>query len=114
MAKYMYLFRGGNEMGKMSDSEREQEMNKWNTWMGKLGASGKLIDGLPLGKGGKTITKKGTIITDGPFVEGKEIIGGYVVVKTANIDDAIAMTEGCPILDADNGVLEVRDVMELG
>ncbi len=111
MAKYMFLFRGGNSMIDMTPNEKEEEMGKWDAWMGMLGKSGKLIDGLPLTNTGKVLSNKGNITTDGPYAEGKEIIGGFVAVQTENIDEALTLTKGCPILNADNGTVEVREVM---
>ena len=53
----------------------------------------------------------GGVITDGPYAELKEIVGGYIIVKANYIDDAVKLSEGCPILDIPSGKVEVRDVM---
>jgi hypothetical protein len=112
MKQFMYLFRGGTTEGQ-SPEELQEGLQNWGVWMGGLGKSGKLISGEPLIKTGKTLTKKGTIVTDGPFIEGKEIVGGYVIVSATNYDEAMKLSEGCPILDHDNGIVEVREVLKL-
>ena len=50
------------------------------------------------------------VITDGPYAEVKEIVGGYLLVKTDTLDDAVELSKGCPGL-LDGGTVEVRDVM---
>ena len=53
-------------------------------------------------------------VTDGPFAEGKEIVGGYLIVEAGSLDAATELSKGCPIFgEDDNGTLEVRAVMEM-
>ena len=77
MAKYLYLFRGGEEnMASASPEEHQEHMQKWGAWMQALAAQVKLIDGLPLNKAGKVVEKAGDVIHDGPFTEGTEVLFG--------------------------------------
>jgi hypothetical protein len=50
------------------------------------------------------------VITDGPYAEVKEVVGGYVFVKATSLEEAITMTEGCPMFDH-GGTVEVRKIM---
>jgi hypothetical protein len=50
-------------------------------------------------------------VSDGPYAEVKEIVGGYLICKAENLDDAISMIEGCPTV-LNGGTVEVRDVMD--
>jgi hypothetical protein len=63
-----------------------------------------------LGAGGKLITGTKKVVTDGPYIEGKEIVGGYLICKAKNFDEAVEISRGCPILEFDNGVVEVREI----
>jgi len=107
---FLYLFRGGADPKQMSPEQMQQNMNKWFAWMGELRSKGKLKAGEPLGDDGKVLSGvKGTVVTDGPFVEGKEEVGGYLIVSANDFDEAVALAKGCPIFD-NNGTVEVRPI----
>jgi hypothetical protein len=53
--------------------------------------------------------KPGHIITNGPYTEIKESVGGYSIVKAASYDEAVELSKGCPIFDA-GGSVEVREI----
>jgi hypothetical protein len=56
------------------------------------------------------VLKPGGVITDGPFVEIRERLGSFIIVKADNLEDAATLAHGCPALDA-NGSVEIRPVM---
>lgn len=113
MSKYMYLFRGGDaERASSSPEEMQAHMEKWKTWMGRLASEEKLVDGLPLSREGKTVVGKSAVVHDGPFAEGKEIVGGYLIVNAETVDDAVEISKGCPIFEHD-GTVEVREIMNM-
>jgi len=64
-----------------------------------------------LGYEGKSITSEG-VVTDGPYAEIKEVVGGYVIVKAESLEEAMTMTKGCPVFDH-GATVEVRDIMQL-
>ena len=114
MTKFLYLFRGGDEhMNELSPEEKQAHMEEWGAWMQGLAEKGQLIDGLPLNGAGKQVTGKGTVVTDGPFAEGAEIVGGYLMVNAETLDEATEMSMGCPILQSDDGHIEVREIMSM-
>ena len=84
-------------------------IQEWMDWMGGIAAQGKMANGNRLSFEGKTL-KPNNVISDGPYAEVKEIIGGYIVVKATNIDEAMKLAEGCPILDH-GGNVEVRSIV---
>lgn len=92
-----------------SPQEMQASVKQWQDWIGGIAAQGKFVSTNRLGFEGKTV-KAGNIITDGPYAEVKEIVGGNVVVKAASIEEATEMAKGCPILQY-GGHVEVRDVM---
>ncbi len=115
MNEYLLLFRGGDarRTEEQKDPARWQaHMMKWKTWMEGLGQQGKFVSGQPLGIDGSVITGSGKTVTDGPFTEGKEIVGGFVMIKASDKKEAIALAKDCPLLEHD-GIIEVREVKEL-
>jgi hypothetical protein len=85
-------------------------MQRWTNWMGDIAQQGKLVGAQPLENTGKVVQGTKKLVLDGPFAEGKEIIGGYLLCKTETIEEAIELSKGCPILDFDEGTVEVRPI----
>jgi len=114
MEKFMYLFRGGeNHAHNAKDSEEaKKNMQAWMTWMEGLGKKGILVGGEPLQPTGKQVNGSKKVVTDGPFVEAKEIVGGYLIVNAKDIDEAVEISKGCPIFN-ENGRLEVRPLQSM-
>ena len=109
----MYLFRGGDaRRAEQSPEEMQAHMEIWKNWMGALAGKGQLVDGLPLGKEGKVVEKAGATLTDGPFAEGNEIVGGYLIVNASDLNEAVEISKGCPIFEHD-GSVEVREIMSM-
>ncbi|MBK8503234.1 MAG: hypothetical protein IPL46_14050 [Saprospiraceae bacterium] len=113
MSNFMFLFRGGDSRREsQSPEDMQAHMQKWYTWMGGLKEKGQLIDGLPLGKEGKVVAKGGDVITNGPFAEGAEIIGGYLIVTADSLDQAVEISKGCPIYEH-SGTTEIREITSM-
>src|SRR6266511_2567334 len=107
---FLYLFRGGADPKQMSPEQMQQNMNRWFAWIGDLRSKGKFKAGEPLGDEGKVLSgKKGANVTDGPFVEGKEEVGGYLIVSAKDLAEAVRLAKDCPILE-NNGTVEVRPI----
>jgi hypothetical protein len=114
MQEFLFLFRGGDGRTLQQSPEKWQaHMQKWMEWMGKLKEDGKLIGAQPLTMTGKTVTGTKKVVSDGPFTEGKEMVGGYLMCKAQNYDEAIAISKGCPILGFEDGVVEIREIQAL-
>ena len=77
----------------MSPEMLQASIKQWQDWIGGIAAQGKFIGTNQLGFEGKTL-KPNNVITDGPYAEVKEIVGGYVLVKANNIDEAIELANG--------------------
>lgn len=99
-------FVGGPEV---SPEEMQAIMQQWNDWLGGIAAQDKLIGSEALGKQGKLL-KDREVVSDGPYAEVKEYIGGYAIVKANDFEEAVEISKGCPIFEG-GGTLEVRDVM---
>lgn len=93
----MLIFRGTDWYKGLSPEEMQQVGDKWMAWFKGLMASGKAVAGNPLEREGKIVSgKNGRVISDGPFAESKETIGGYFLLKVQTMDDALAIAKECP------------------
>ena len=68
--------------------------------------------GQPLERTGKIVQGAGRVITDGPFAEAKDVVGGFTLIQAEDVAHAAELAKGCPILDA-GGYVEVRPIMKL-
>ena len=110
MKDFLFVFRNDYKvLGQRSPEEMQASMKKWMDWMGNFAAQNKLIDrGNRLHSDGKVVTP-GNVITDGPYAEVKELIGGYTLVKAKSLEEAAEMAKNCPILEM-GGNVEVREI----
>ncbi|MFZ1083139.1 MAG: YciI family protein [Candidatus Kryptoniota bacterium] len=95
--------------------EAVEAMKKYNEELAKAGVLISL-DGLhPLLKGARVTYKGGkTTVTDGPFVEAKEVVGGYWLIDVKSKDEAVEWAKRCPAVKVDSGtVIEVRQIFEM-
>src|SRR6187431_2489960 len=97
MKEYLLLFRGSDMP--QSPEESQAHMQRWMQWMGELGQQGKFVGAQPLTKEGKQVKGSKKAVTDGPFMEGKEMVGGYLICKADSFDEAVEISKGCPILE---------------
>ena len=111
--EYLLLFRGESKWYKdLSPEELQQVMSKINTWFEKMSAKGIVKGGHPLASEGRIFTgKRGRTMSDGPFAESKEAIGGYTLILAGSLDEAVEIAKDCPPLAYDTSV-EVRPVAE--
>lgn len=110
---FLLLFRnaGPDVHARLSPEQREQMTKQWNDWFQALAAEGKVQQANPLGLGGRVVSgPKGERVTDGPYAEGKEIVGGYFMLSVASLDEATAIAKQCPGLPLGLTV-EVRPVV---
>jgi hypothetical protein len=109
---YMLLYRTDEWYNRLSHQELQSLMDHNKTWIETLTAQGKAKPGRALERRGAIVSgKNGRFVTDGPFAESKEAIGGYLVVDVETLDEAIAIAQSSPGL-AYGGSIEVRPVAE--
>ncbi len=94
----------------MSPEDMQASLDQWNAWIGGIAAQGKLIGSDALEQNGKIVTGSKKAITDGPYVESKELVSGYLLMQAENEDEAVEASKGCPIFDME-GSVEVRKLM---
>ena len=105
----MLIFQGGIDQD-ASPQDLQANMGKWMEWVDQLQKEGKYASGEALLPGGKLVSGK-TAVTDGPYTEGKEIVGGYFVINANNMDEAIAECQHYPDYQY-GGKVQVRSCMK--
>lgn len=110
MKEFLFIYRRDvNNIPKGSAEEMQAETKRWMDWIGGIAAQDKLANrGNRLEHAGKVL-KSVDLITDGPYAETKESIGGYSIVKADTIEEACDMAKGCPVF-AFGGTVEVREI----
>ncbi|MEO7766898.1 MAG: YciI family protein [Ferruginibacter sp.] len=113
MKDFLFVFRNDYKaVPTPSPEEMQAVMKLWMDWIGSIAAQNKLTDkGNRLGSEGKVV-RPNNIITDGPYTEIKELIGGYIAVKADSFEEAAEIAKGCPILK-EGGNVEVRDIVPM-
>jgi len=113
MEKFLYLFRGGaSQHTSLSPEAMQAHMQKWQEWMKLLTTKGIMTGGEPLQSTGKQVNGTKKVVTDGPYAEAKEMVGGYIIVNAKDINEAVEISKGCPIFETD-GKLEIRPIQEM-
>ena len=109
MAKFIYLFRNNpTAYRSMSPEQMQKTMKQWTDWKDSLEKNGHVqqfgerLDGM-----GRVVRGKSKTVTDGPYVEVKDFIQGYLIVDAAGMEQALELAKGCPILESD-GTVEIR------
>lgn len=108
---YILFFRnsGPENYQHLSADQRQQLMMRWNSWYDGLSRAGKAVEGQPLELETRVVT--GERVTDGPFAEAKEAIGGYVKLMVGSLEEATAIAQEHPALE--HGlIIEVRQMTE--
>jgi hypothetical protein len=110
MKEFALLFRQPSfDYSNASPMEMQAIGKKWHDWAGAIAAQGRLVNnGIRLATEGKVL-KAGGVITDGPFVEIREMLGSFIVIKADSLEEATTLAHGCPALDA-NGSVEIRPI----
>src|SRR5438128_11621585 len=93
---YMLLFRGNDWYKSLSPEETQKVTDQWMAWFRRLTDQGKAVAGNPLEREGKIVPGRNRVVSDGPFAESKETIGGYFLLKVNTLDDAVGIAKDCP------------------
>jgi hypothetical protein len=109
MSQFVYLYRGWQAPGSPEDMQRQ--VKNWSAWFKELAAQGNLKDrGFPLERGGKIVRGKDKFVTDGPYTEAKDFVGGYSLIEAKDLEEAVRLAKGCPNFGT-GGFVEVRPVL---
>jgi hypothetical protein len=108
MARFLFVYRRGRDVGaSMTPEAMQQMMERWRVWIGEGFQKGWMLDsGDALTQEGRVV-RPAKVVTDGPFIETKEIVGGYSLIQADTIAAAAELAHGCPAL-LSGGSVEVR------
>jgi len=113
MSEFIFLFRSAPAEARevLSTPERAQKsLESWMEWVASLEKAGHLANpGLPLEHGG-AVVKRDKVVIDGPFVEGKDIVLGFMVVRAGDLAEAKTLAARCPMVVGGDGSVEIRPV----
>lgn len=116
MARFLVLPRESDDtFAHLSPAEMEAIIARYVAWSARMAETGRMEGGEKLEDGTGRVLRRdttGVSVTDGPFTEVKEVVGGYWVVHADGLDDAAALMRDHPHLDY--GSLEIRRIEEMG
>ena len=110
MQEYMLIFRHEDGQKVASPEQIQIWMKQTMDWIGGIAAQNKFSGGNGLPFDDAKVVQSNKMVTNGPFGEIKETIGGYVIVKADSVDEAVEFAKGCPILQGDGNTIEVRKI----
>ncbi len=97
MKEFLLLMKGDDSFD-ASPEEMQQRMHDYRNWIKQMMDEGRFVAGQPLEATGAHLIKADQVLTDGPFLEPKEIIGGYIIIKATGLEEAINKSKTCPLL----------------
>lgn len=114
MPKFMFVYRGGHEgTEEASPEQMQQVMQMWMDWIQGGMEAGWMLDGGDGLKPEGAVVSPDLSVTDGPFAESKELVGGYSMVQAADLTAAIELAKDSPMTKS-GGTVEVRELANVG
>ena len=110
MDEFILIFRHMNGKEVASPEQIQTWMKQTMDWIGGIAAQNKFVGGNGLPFEDARVVKHNKTVTNGPFGEIKETLGGYVIVKANSVDEAVEFAKDCPILQGEGNTVEVRRV----
>lgn len=110
MDEYLLIMRHEDGTKIASAEQMQVWMKQTMDWIGGIAAQNKFVNGTGLPMDGAKIVHHGGLVTNGPFGDIKETIGGFITVRAGSYDEAAEMAKGCPVLQGEGNTVEVRKV----
>lgn len=111
MKEYILLFRHENANGKVSPEQMQQWMKQQMDWVAGIAAQNKFVSGTGLLFEDAKVVNHQKMITNGPYGDIKETLGGYVIVRAESAEEAAEFAKGTPILMGEGNTVEVRQIL---
>ncbi len=108
MNEYMLIFRHEDGAKVASPEQMQVWMQQTMDWIAGIQAKNEFVRGCGLPFKDARVVHADKSVTNGPFGDIKETIGGYIVVRCAVVDDAVTHAKGCPVLQGEGNSVEVR------
>jgi hypothetical protein len=112
MDEYILIFRHEDGLKVASPEQIQIWMKQTMDWIGSIAAQNKFSGGNGLPFENAKVVHHNNVVTNGPFGEIKETIGGYVIVKADSVDEAVEFAKGSPVLQGDGNTVEVRKIFK--
>ncbi|MBK8448541.1 MAG: transcription initiation protein [Saprospiraceae bacterium] len=112
MKEFILIFRHENVNGKVSPEQMQMWMKQQMDWVGTIVAQNKFVSGTGLLFDNAKVVNHKKLVTNGPFGDIKETLGGYIVVKAESADEAAEFAKGAPVLQSEGNTVEVREIMK--
>jgi hypothetical protein len=93
---FLIIFRSADWYRGLSPEQMQQVADNWMAWFNRLKDEGKCAGGNPLERTGRIVSGAGRVVSDGPFAEAKETIGGYFLLTVSTLDEAVNIAKDCP------------------
>ena len=111
MKDFLFVYRSDlNAMPKSSPEQMQASTKRWMDWIGGIAAQNKFTSGTGLPFDDAKVVWHNNVVTNGPFGEIKETIGGYIIVKADSVNEAVEFAKGCPVLMGEGNSVEVRKI----
>lgn len=110
MDEFMLIFRHEDGKKVASPEQIQVWMKQTMDWIGGIAAQNKFSAGNGLPFEDARVVRAHNVVTNGPFGDIKETIGGYIIVKAASVDEAVEFARGCPVLQGEGNSVEVRRI----
>src|SRR5882672_3343314 len=110
MEEYALIMRHQDGSKIASPEQMETWMKQTMDWIGGIAAQNKFVSGTGLPFADARVVKRNNMVTNGPFGEIKETIGGLITVRANSVEEAVEFAKGCPVLQGEGNSVEVRKV----
>jgi hypothetical protein len=110
MEEFMLIFRHEDGGKTASPGQMQIWMKQTMDWIGGIAAQDKFTLGNGLPFEDSRVVWHNNVVTNGPFGDIKETIGGYIIVKAESADEAVEFAKGCPVLQGEGNSVEVRKI----
>ncbi|MBB6109181.1 Uncharacterized conserved protein [Mucilaginibacter lappiensis] len=110
MKEYALIFRHEDGQKVASPEQIQIWMKQTMDWITTIAAKNKFVSGTGLPFDDARVVHANKTVTNGPFGEIKETIGGYIIVKADTVDEAVEFAKGCPVLQGEGNTVEVRTI----
>lgn len=110
MKEFILIFRHEDGQKVASPEQMQIWMKQTMDWIGGITAQNKFVQGTGLPFADSRVVWPNNVVTNGPFGEIKETIGGFIIVKADSVDEAVEFAKGCPVLQGEGNSVEVRTI----
>ncbi|HMF71387.1 MAG TPA: YciI family protein [Flavitalea sp.] len=114
MQEFMLIFRHEDGLKIASPEQIQVWMKQTMDWIGGIAAQNKFVVGNGLPFQDARVVHHNNVVTNGPFGEIKETLGGYIIVRADSVDEAVEFAKGSPVLQGNGNTVEVRKISKEG